>query len=150
MMKKVRLFAYLLSAFLLISAPGFSLITVTSIQMDPAAIKFFDAGASQFVIADALTGSTTIDIQQGDIGTAQGAYKFDGQLVITPSDKLFSSGDAAAFANTAGVAVSTLTIIADVVWKEGGNPDVFGSTVTLLQANMVVPPAPGWVLSELP
>jgi hypothetical protein len=150
MKKTTWCFAILIGAFLVVSSSGFGSITVTSIQMDPAAIKFFDSATSKFVMEN-LGGGTTIDIQQGDIGTTDGAYKFDGQLVITPSDKILSSGDAAAFANTAGATVSTITIVADLVWKQGGGTtDVFGSTVTLLEAAMVVPAAPGWILTELP
>jgi len=150
MKKKMKCLAFLLCAILIVSSSSYGVITVTSIQMDPAEIQFFnyDSVQSQFVVKDALTGSTSIDVQQGDLSTNDGAYKFDGQLIITPSDMTISAGDAAAFSNTAGATVSTITIVADVVWKEGGIADVFGSTVTLLEADMVAPASPGWILSE--
>lgn len=151
MMKKTTICITFLSAFLFVSASSFALVTVTSIQMDPDAIKFFDSAAGQFIVED-LGGGTVINIQQGDISTTSGTYKFDGSIIITASDMTWSMAgvDAAAFGNTAAAVVSTMTIEATRVWEEGGNPDVFGATVTLLEADMVAPDAPGWFLSELP
>jgi len=148
MKKRTQCIAFLTIAFLLVSAPGFSLRYIDDVNMDTEGVAWFDATAGQFQFED-LFGNTSVEVQQGDLspaGSLEYLYKFEGGLIqVTPTSFAGGNVTQAGFIQSA---TATMTITADRVYEVATGTDLFDSPVTLLVAEMVVEASPYWIVTR--
>jgi hypothetical protein len=141
MKKRISGYAFLSIALLIVSSPGFAVLTFDALLMDTEAVVWFDynaTGGSHFQQED-TSGNTTVQVTRGDLrvaGDLNYTYRFEGTIQVTPADYAGGSTNGF-FTNNLGGAVSVMTINADRVFEIATGTEIISTPVTLLIAEML-------------